>query len=150
MSSSIDNCCIKCTLKNRNINTNAKTLDRRPCTGRSQEAVVIFLFGLEALLRRDSRVLSYAASSSPKLWAAIGYYSDQTQFLLAPTVIRPVSNSLLSICGPLENTALLKCRHPHCVALSFYIMSLTQTGYGSICLGQHTFLKIHMSDIRYQ
>jgi hypothetical protein len=49
---------------------------------------------------------------------------DQTQFLLAPTVIRPVSNSLLSICGPWDNTALLKCRHPHCVALSFYIMSL--------------------------
>ncbi len=44
-----------------------KTLDRRPCTGKSQEAVVIFLFGLEALLTRDSRVLSYAASSSPKL-----------------------------------------------------------------------------------
>jgi hypothetical protein len=44
-----------------------KTLDRRPCTGRSQEAVVIFLFGLEALLTRDSRVLSYAVSSSPKL-----------------------------------------------------------------------------------
>ncbi len=42
-----------------------KTLDRRPCTGRSQEAVVIFLFGLEALLTRVSRVLSYAASSSP-------------------------------------------------------------------------------------
>ncbi len=45
----------------------AKTLDRRPCTRRSQEAVVIFLFGLKALLTRDSRVLSYAASSSPKL-----------------------------------------------------------------------------------
>jgi hypothetical protein len=44
-----------------------KTLDRRPCTGRSQEAAVIFLFGLEALLTRDSRVLSYAFSSSPKL-----------------------------------------------------------------------------------
>jgi hypothetical protein len=34
-----------------------KTLDRRLCTGRSGEAVVIFLFGLEALLTRDSRVL---------------------------------------------------------------------------------------------
>ncbi len=44
-----------------------KTLDRRPCTGRSQEAVVIFLFGLEALLTRDSRVLSCAVSSFPKL-----------------------------------------------------------------------------------
>jgi hypothetical protein len=51
--------------------------------------------------------------------AAIGYYSDQTQFLLAPTVIRPVSNPLLSTCGPWENTALLKCRRPHCVAVSF-------------------------------
>ncbi len=111
-----------------NVNSqNPKTLDRRPCTGRIQYAVVIFLFGLEALLTRDSRVLSYAASSSPKLQAAIGYYSDQTQFLLAPPVIRPVSNSLLSIFGPLENTALLKCRHPHCVALSFYIMSLVKT-----------------------
>jgi hypothetical protein len=45
----------------------AKTLDRRPCTGRSQEAVVTFLFGLEALLTRDSRVLSRAVSSSPEL-----------------------------------------------------------------------------------
>jgi hypothetical protein len=85
---------------------------------------MIFLFCLDALLTRDSRVLSYAVSSSPKLQAAIGYYSDETQFLLAPTVIRQVSNSLLSICGPWENTALLKCRHPHCVALSFYLMSL--------------------------
>jgi hypothetical protein len=37
----------------------SKTLDRRLCTGRSQEAVVI--------LTRDSRVLSCAVSSSPKL-----------------------------------------------------------------------------------
>jgi hypothetical protein len=49
----------------------AKTLDRRPCTGRRQEAVVIFLFGLEALLTRDSRVLSCAVSSSPQ---TIGCY----------------------------------------------------------------------------
>ncbi len=82
--------------------------------------MVIFLFGLEALLTRDSRVLACAVSFSPKLQAAIGHYSDQTQFLLAPTVIRPVSNPLVSTCGPWENTALLKCRHPHCVALSFY------------------------------
>ncbi len=33
-----------------------KTLDRRLCTGRSWEAVVIFLFGLEAHFTRDSRV----------------------------------------------------------------------------------------------
>jgi hypothetical protein len=59
-----------------------------------------------------------------RLLLVISYYIDQTQFLLAPTVIRPVSNSLLSICGPWENTALLKCRHPHCVALSFYLMFL--------------------------
>jgi hypothetical protein len=58
--------------------------------------VVIFLFGLEALLTRDSRVLSCVVSSSPKLYTAIGSYSDQTQFLLAPTMIRPVSNPLLS------------------------------------------------------
>ncbi len=45
----------------------AKSLDRRPCTGRSQEAVVIFIFGLEALLTRESRVLPCAVSSSPKL-----------------------------------------------------------------------------------
>ncbi len=45
----------------------AKTLDRRLCTDRSGEAVVIFLFGLEALLTRDSRVLSCVVSSSPKL-----------------------------------------------------------------------------------
>jgi hypothetical protein len=51
-------------------------------------------------------------------------YSDQTQFLLAPTAVRPVTNYLLSICGPLENTALLKCPHPHCIALSFNIISL--------------------------
>ncbi len=101
----------------------SKPLHKRPCTGRSREAVVNFLFALEALLTRGSRVLSYAVSSSPNLWAAIGYYTDQTQFL-APTLIRPVSNPLLSACGPWENTALLKCRHPYCVALSFYIMSL--------------------------
>ncbi len=94
------------------------------CTGRSREAVVIFLFGLEALLTRNSKFLLCAVSSSPKLQAAISYYSDQTQFLLAPTAIRPVSNPLLSTCGPWENTALLKCCQPHCVALSFYIMSL--------------------------
>jgi hypothetical protein len=35
----------------------AKTIDRRPCTGRSLEAVVIFLFCLEVLFTRDSRVL---------------------------------------------------------------------------------------------
>jgi hypothetical protein len=89
--------------------------------------VVIFLFVLEALLTKYYRVLSCAFSSSPKLQAAFGYYTDQTQFLLAPTVIRPVSNTLLSTCGPWENTALLKCRHLHCVALSFYIMSLLST-----------------------
>ncbi len=44
-----------------------KTLDRRLCTGRSGKAVVIFLFGLGALLTRDSRVLSCVVSSSPKL-----------------------------------------------------------------------------------
>jgi hypothetical protein len=79
--------------------------------------VVIFLFGLEALLTRDSRVLSCTVSSSPMLYTAIGYYSDQTQFLLAPTAIRPVSNPLFSTFGPWENTALVECRHPHCVAL---------------------------------
>jgi hypothetical protein len=78
----------------------SKTLDRRLCTGRSQEAVIIFLFGLEALFTRDSRVLFCAVSPSPKLKAAIGYFSDQTQFLLAPIAIRPVSNPLLSTCGP--------------------------------------------------
>jgi hypothetical protein len=45
----------------------SKTLDRRLCTDRSGEAVVIFLFGLKALLTRDSRVLSCVVSSSPKL-----------------------------------------------------------------------------------
>ncbi len=44
-----------------------KTLDRRLCTDRSGEAVVIFLFGLEALLTRDSRVHYCVVSSSPKL-----------------------------------------------------------------------------------
>ncbi len=101
-----------------------KTLDRRPCTGRSREAVVIFLFGLEVILIRHFRVLLCAVCSSPKLQATIGYYSDQTQFLLAPKAIRPVSNPILSTYGPWENTPLLKCRRPHCVALSFYIMSL--------------------------
>ncbi len=42
-------------------------------------------------------------------------------------MIRPVSNPLLSTQGPWENTALLKCRHPHRVALSFYIVSLRVT-----------------------
>jgi hypothetical protein len=97
------------------IGYSAKILDRRPCTGRSQEAVIIFLFCLEALFTRDSRVLLCAVSSSLKLKAAIGDFSDQTHFLLAPTAIRPVSNPLLSSCGPWENTVLLKCRHPHCM-----------------------------------
>ncbi len=44
-------------------------------------------------------------------------------------MIRPVSNPLLSACGPWENTALLKCRHLHWVALSFNIMSLSSTGF---------------------
>ncbi len=78
------------------------------------------------LLHKSSRVFPCTVSSFPKLQAAIGYYSKQTKFLLAPTAIRPVSNPLLSTCGPWENTVLLKCRHPHCVALSFYIMSLPQ------------------------
>ncbi len=89
--------------------------------------MVIFLFGLEALFRRDSRVLSCVASSSPNQQAAIGYYGDQTLLLLASTAIRPVSNPLFSTCGPWEKTVLLTCRHPHSVALSFYIMSLAQT-----------------------
>ncbi len=62
----------------------------------------------------------------PKLQTAIGYYNDQTQFLLASTEIRPVSNLLLSTFGPQEKSVLLKCRHPHCVALSFYLMSLVR------------------------
>ncbi len=109
------------------------------CTGRSREAELIFLFGLEALLTRDYRVLSCAISSSPKQQAAIGYYSDQTQFLLATTAFRPVFNPLLSTCGPWENTALLKCRHPHCVALSFYknVFEFTQGG-------DHFFLEIQV------
>jgi hypothetical protein len=35
----------------------ANTLNRRPFTGRSLEAVVIFLFGLDSLFTSDSRVL---------------------------------------------------------------------------------------------
>jgi hypothetical protein len=96
--------------------------------------VVIFFFGLEALFITDSRVLECAVSPSPKLQAAIGYYSNPSQFLLASPVIRPVSNPLLSTCGPWESNVLLKCRHPHCVALFFYFMSLRQgslSGQGS-------------------
>jgi hypothetical protein len=106
--------------------------------------VVIFLFGLEALFTRDSRVLSCAVSSSPKLKAAISYYSDQTQFLLASTVITPVSNSLLSTCGPWENTVVLKCCHPHCVALSFYLMSLL---HGSLSNAKPDVIEIYPFDI---
>jgi hypothetical protein len=87
--------------------------------------VVIFFFGFEALFTRDSRVLSCVVSSYPKLEAAIGYYGDQTQLLLAPTAIRSLSNPFLSTCEPWENTVLLTCRHPHSVASSFYVMYLT-------------------------
>ncbi len=74
-----------------------KTLDRRPCTGRSPEAVVIFLFGLEALFTRDSRVLSFM--SPPPLidcywllhWSnpvSIGSHSDQTSFQSSSLYLR--------------------------------------------------------------
>ncbi len=58
---------ISCKDMNVSPSFDPKTLDRRLCTDRSVEAVVIFLFGLEALLTRDSRVLSCVVSSSPKL-----------------------------------------------------------------------------------
>jgi hypothetical protein len=55
-----------------------KALDRRLCTGRSQEAVVIFLFGLEALLTRDSKVLHVLSPPPPNY-----------RLLLVITVIKP-------------------------------------------------------------
>jgi hypothetical protein len=58
--------------------TKPKTLDRRLCTGRSEEAVVIFLFGLEALLPRDSRVLHVLSPPPPNY-----------RLLLVITVIKP-------------------------------------------------------------
>jgi hypothetical protein len=55
----------------------SKTLDiRRLCTDRRQDVVVIFLFGLDALFTRDSRVHSSAVLSLPQLLAAIGSYND--------------------------------------------------------------------------
>jgi hypothetical protein len=53
-----------------------KTLDRRLCTGRSGEAVVIYLFGLEALLTRES----FLVLSPPP---------PNYRLLLANTVIKP-------------------------------------------------------------
>jgi hypothetical protein len=48
---------------------------------------------------------------------AIGSYKNQTSLLF--------SFSLL--CGPWKNTVYLKCRHPHSLAQSSYIMSLDWT-----------------------
>jgi hypothetical protein len=84
--------------------------------------VLIFLFASSQDIPGSCHVLS-----PPLLNYSIGcfgYYGNQTQLLLAPGAIRPVSNPLVSTCGPWENTVMLKCRHPHFVALSFYIMSL--------------------------
>jgi hypothetical protein len=58
-------------------------------------------------------------------------------------VIRPVSNPLLSTCGHWENTVVLKCRHPHCVALSFYLMSLWRSPVE--LLHSHTSTQSHWS-----
>ncbi len=72
--------------------------------------MVILLFGLEALFTRDSRVLFCAVSSSPKLKAAIGYFSDQTQFLLAPTAIRlPVGPRKILFCSNVVIHIVLHC-----------------------------------------
>ncbi len=68
-----------------------KTLDIRPRTGRRQVAVVIFLFGLEALWTRDSRVPFICCLFLPQTtgccwllqWSnpvSIGSHSDQTSF----------------------------------------------------------------------
>ncbi len=75
----------------------AKTLDRRLCTGRSGEAVVIFLFGLEALLTRDSRVLSCVVSPPPNyrlllattvITVSIGSHNSQTSFQSSSLYLR--------------------------------------------------------------
>jgi hypothetical protein len=51
---------------------------RRLCIGRCREAVVFFLFSLEALFTRDSRAQSCAVSSLPQTVAAIDYHGDRT------------------------------------------------------------------------
>jgi hypothetical protein len=92
---------------------------------RSKETAVIFLFGLEAVFTRVSRAQSSAVSSrvsraqSSAVFSlpAVGSYRDQTNFPFFP----------LFCVGPGENTPLLKCRHPHSLALSFYIKSLPFT-----------------------
>ncbi len=104
--------------------TAPKTLDRRLCTGRSQEAVLIFLFSLEALFPRNSRVLLCAVSSSPETIGCYWPFQWSNPASVGSTAIRPVYNPLLSTCGPWENTAMLKSRHPHCVPPTFYLMSL--------------------------
>jgi hypothetical protein len=81
----------------------------------SREAVVIFLFSLEALLTRVSRAQS----------SAIPLFPTTTRLLLAPRAIELVSNFFLFLCGPWDTTVLFKYRLPYSLAQSFYIKSLT-------------------------
>ncbi len=102
---------------------------RRLCTDRRQDVAVIFLFGLEALFTRDSRVHSSAVLFCA--WTNGCYWLLQwsNQLLLAPIAIKPVSFLFSLPCGPWENTVMLKCRHPHSLAQSSYVMSLSMIPY---------------------
>jgi hypothetical protein len=85
----------------------------------SREALVIFLFGLEAFLTRVSRAQS----------SAIPLFPTITRLLLAPVAIEPVSNFFSLFMWALGNyrTVLFKCRLPNSLAQSFYIKSLAST-----------------------
>ncbi len=80
----------------------------------SREALVIFLFGLEAFLTRVSRAQSSAIPSFPQLLGCYWLLKPLNQFLIF----------FLFLCGPWETTVLFKCRLPYSLAQSFYIKSL--------------------------
>ncbi len=80
---------------------------RRPCTGRSKDAVVIFLFGLEALFTRDSRALLYRMLSPPSSPNSYQLLWRSNQLLLAPTAIKPVYIIFSLACGPWEKNCFV-------------------------------------------
>ncbi len=90
-------------------------------------AVVIFLFGLEALFTRGSRAQFCAVCSLPRKVGCHWLSCLSNQFLLAPREIKPVYYSILSTLWALGKSCLSTCRNLYSLAQSSYIMSLNWT-----------------------
>jgi hypothetical protein len=119
-----------------------KDIRQEDCTGRSRGAVVIFLFGLEALFTRGSRAQFCAVCSLPRTVRCHWLSCLSNQFLLAPREIKPVYYSILSTVWAPGKSCLSTCRHPYSLAQSSYIMSLGSSYMaGSIAHRVHTYIQ---------